>query len=230
MKDQALRYLENIETKPESGITLFDPKWHSGIVGILASRVKEKFNRPTIAFAPEKNNSLKGSGRSIQGIHLRDVLDTLTKMDPSVIDKFGGHAMAAGLTIQLEKLEQFTRLFNQLVNEEFKKNAIDNSIYIDGSLKEQDSLPVLAHELRTQVWGQGFPEPAFKDELHVKAHRILGDAHTKLRVSFSPHGEEIDAIRFNFNDAVPDLINCVYRLDINDFYEHRPAQLIIETW
>ena len=230
MKDQALRYLENIETKPDSGITLFDPKWHSGIVGILASRVKEKFNRPTIAFAPEKNNSLKGSGRSIQGIHLRDVLDTLTKMDPSVIDKFGGHAMAAGLTIQLEKLEQFTRLFNQLVNEEFKKNAIDNSIYIDGSLKEQDSLPVLAHELRTQVWGQGFPEPAFKDELHVKAHRILGDAHTKLRVSFSPYGEEIDAIRFNFNDPVPDLINCVYRLDINDFYEHKPAQLIIETW
>jgi single-stranded-DNA-specific exonuclease len=230
MKDQALRYLEDIETKLESGITLFNPQWHSGIVGILASRVKEKFNRPTIAFAPEKDNSLKGSGRSIQGIHLRDVLDILTKMDPSVIDKFGGHAMAAGLTIQAEKLERFTGLFNQIVNEEFNKNTIDNSIYVDGSLREQDSLTELAHELRIQVWGQGFPEPAFKDELHVRAHRILGDAHTKLRVSFSPHGEEIDAIRFNFNDAVPNLINCVYRLDINDFYEHKPAQLIIETW
>ena len=230
MKDQALRYLEDIETKLESGITLFNPQWHSGIVGILASRVKEKFNRPTIAFAPEKDNSLKGSGRSIQGIHLRDVLDILTKMDPSVIDKFGGHAMAAGLTIQAEKLERFTGLFNQIVNEEFNKNTIDNSIYVDGSLREQDSLTELAHELRIQVWGQGFPEPAFKDELHVRAHRLLGDAHTKLRVSFSPHGEEIDAIRFNFNDAVPNLINCVYRLDINDFYEHKPAQLIIETW
>ena len=230
MKDQALRYLENIETKLESGITLFNPQWHSGIVGILASRVKEKFNRPTIAFAPEKDNSLKGSGRSIQGIHLRDVLDILTKMDPSVIDKFGGHAMAAGLTIQAEKLERFTGLFNQIVNEEFNKNTIDNSIYVDGSLREQDSLTELAHELRIQVWGQGFPEPAFKDELHVRAHRLLGDAHTKLRVSFSSHGEEIDAIRFNFNDAVPNLINCVYRLDINDFYEHKPAQLIIETW
>ena len=114
--------------------------------------------------------------------------------------------------------------------EEFKKNTIDNAIYTDGSLREQDSLTELAKELRTQVWGQGFPEPAFKDELHVKAHRILGEAHTKLRVSFSPQGGEIDAIRFNFNDAVPDLINCVYRLDINDFFDHKPAQLIIETW
>ena len=230
MKEQALKYLENIETKVESGITLFNQQWHSGIVGILASRVKEKFNRPTIAFAPEKNNSLKGSGRSIQGIHLRDVLDTLTKTDSSIIDKFGGHAMAAGLTIQAEKLEQFTHLFNKIVAEEFKKNTIDNAIYTDGSLREQDSLTELAKELRTQVWGQGFPEPAFKDELHVKAHRILGEAHTKLRVSFSPQGGEIDAIRFNFNDAVPDLINCVYRLDINDFFDHKPAQLIIETW
>lgn len=230
MKEQALKYLENIETKVDSGITLFNPQWHSGIVGILASRVKEKFNRPTIAFAPDKNNLLKGSGRSIQGIHLRDVLDTLTKIDSHIIDKFGGHAMAAGLTIKAEKLEQFTDLFNKVVNDEFKKNTIDNAIYTDGSLLEQGSLTALAKELRTQVWGQGFPEPAFKDELYVRTHRILGEAHTKLRVSFTPRGEQIDAIRFNFNDAVPDLINCVYRLDINDFFDHKPAQLIIETW
>ncbi|MFL2667322.1 MAG: single-stranded-DNA-specific exonuclease RecJ [Burkholderiales bacterium] len=230
MKDQALKYLENIETNLESGITLFDPQWHSGIVGILASRVKEKFNRPTIAFAPEKNKFLKGSGRSIQGIHLRDVLDILTKMDPTVIDKFGGHAMAAGLTIHATNLAKFTDLFNKIVTAEFKKNTIDNAIYVDGSLGEEESLPALAHEIRTRVWGQGFPEPVFRDELHVRSHRIIAETHTKLRVSFSPNGEAIDAIRFNFNHAVPDVINTVYRLDINDFYDHKPAQLIIETW
>ena len=230
MKDQALKILDDIETKVDAGVTLFDPQWHSGVVGILASRVKEKLNRPVIAFALEKNGALKGSGRSIQGIHLRDVLDTLTKIDPNVIDKFGGHAMAAGLTIQSDKLERFSELFNDVVTGEFKKNVIDNSIYVDGPLEEEDTASGLAQEIRMQVWGQAFPEPSFRNELYVRTHRLLNETHTKLQVSFSPDGALIDAIRFNFNDAVPDVINCVYRLDINDFFDHKPVQLIIETW
>ena len=230
MKDQALKILDALETKVNSGVTLFDPHWHSGVVGILASRVKEKLNRPVIAFALEKNGALKGSGRSIQGIHLRDVLDTLTKIDPNVIDKFGGHAMAAGLTIRKNQLERFSELFNDVVTSEFKKNVIDNSIHIDGPLEESDAASNLAQEIRMQVWGQGFPEPSFRNELHVRTHRLLNETHTKLKVSFSPKGAPIDAVRFNFNDAVPNVINCVYRLDINDFFDNKPVQLIIETW
>ena len=230
MKDQALKILDDIETKVDAGVTLFDTQWHSGVVGILASRVKEKLNRPVIAFALEKNGALKGSGRSIQGIHLRDVLDALTKIDPNVIDKFGGHAMAAGLTIQADQLERFSELLNDVVTGEFKKNVIDNSIYVDGPLEEEDTTSGLAQEIRMQVWGQAFPEPSFRNELYVRTHRLLNETHTKLQISFSPNGALIDAILFNFNDAVPDVINCVYRLDINDFFDHKPVQLIIETW
>lgn len=230
MKDQALTILDNIAGGPEMGVTLFDKTWHSGVVGILASRVKDKLQRPVIAFAQAANGTLKGSGRSIKGVHLRDALDALTKMDPDVIEKFGGHAMAAGLTIQAHQLKRFSELFNDIIEGEFEKNTIDNSIYVDGALEDSDPIPTLAQEVRKHVWGQSFPEPTFINQLYVRTHKLLGESHTKLKLSFTPKGETFDAIRFNFNESVPDVILCVYRLDINDYFDHQPIQLIVETW
>ena len=230
MQEKALAITEKIDTSKSSGITLFDPNWHPGIVGILASRIKERFRSPTIAFAPDGDKKLKGSGRSIQGVHLRDVLDKITKISPTIIKTFGGHAMAAGLTIDVKALEEFTRLFNEAIAYELDKNPIDATNFTDGRLTPSEVSRDLVSEIDAMVWGQGFPQPTFRNKFIAHNHKIVGEKHTKLQVSFREENKIFDAIRFNHIDLPPDLIDGVYRLEVNHFFKEQPIQLIFEYW
>ena len=230
MKDQALEILDQMNISDSPIITIYDERWHSGIVGILASRIKEQYSRPVIAFASDGADNLKGSGRSMSGLHLRDALDSVTKQYPSIIEKFGGHAMAAGLTIKKENLSLFINAINLVVGDLMTKNPIDTSRLTDGPLSETELNEELAEAIQSGIWGQAFPEPVFRNQFYVREHRLLTDKHTKLGVSLTKSGPIIDAIRFNFSEATPEIIECQYKLDINDYYSHRPIQLIIEDW
>ena len=230
MKDQALEILDQMNISDSPIITIYDERWHSGIVGILASRIKEQYSRPVIAFASDGADNLKGSGRSMSGLHLRDALDSVTKQYPSIIEKFGGHAMAAGLTIRKENLSLFINAINLVVGDLMTKNPIDTSRLTDGPLSETELNEELAEAIQSGIWGQAFPEPVFRNQFYVREHRLLSDKHTKLGVSITKSGPIIDAIRFNFSEATPEIIDCQYKLDINDYYSHRPIQLIIEDW
>jgi len=230
MKDQALEILDQMNISDSPIITIYDERWHSGIVGILASRIKEQYSRPVIAFASDGADNLKGSGRSMSGLHLRDALDSVTKQYPSIIEKFGGHAMAAGLTIKKENLSLFINAINLVVGDLMTKNPIDTSRLTDGPLSETELNEELAEAIQSGIWGQAFPEPVFRNQFYVREHRLLSDKHTKLGVSLTKSGPIIDAIRFNFSEATPEIIECQYKLDINDYYSHRPIQLIIEDW
>ena len=230
MKDQALEILDQMNISDSPIITIYDERWHSGIVGILASRIKEQYDRPVIAFASDGADNLKGSGRSMPGLHLRDALDSVTKQYPLIIEKFGGHAMAAGLTIKKENLSLFINAINLVVGDLMTKNPIDTSRLTDGPLSETELNEELAEAIQSGIWGQAFPEPVFRNQFYVREHRLLSDKHTKLGVSITKSGPIIDAIRFNFAETTPEIIECQYKLDINDYYSHRPIQLIIEDW
>jgi single-stranded-DNA-specific exonuclease len=247
MQDSALAALESIDPSDNYSLTLFDDTWHQGVIGILASRLKDKFHRPTIAFARANDTpargtpvgapllrsdpsagEIKGSGRSISGLHLRDALDLVSKRYPSLIRKFGGHAAAAGLSIAEADFENFVSAFEQVCSEQLSANDLAQRIETDGALEPADMNLDVARLLDEQVWGQGFPAPQFSDTFIVQNQRVVGEKHLKLRLGAK--GKSIDAILFGHNEMLPEQIHAVYSLSVNDYNGSASLQFIIRHW
>ena len=228
MQESALASLDKIVVDERFALSLFDPTWHQGVIGILASRLKEKFHRPVIAFAQSSDGELKGSGRSIPGFHLRDALDLVAKRHPDLLKKFGGHAMAAGVTIDPESLPVFESAFEKVAHEWLTPALLARSIETDGGLPAADADLNMAQTLAQQVWGQGFPEPQFLDQFQVASQRILSEKHTKLQLVRD--GQKFEAMLFFRAETLPNTIQAVYRLDVNEYRGVRSVQLILQHW
>lgn len=204
-------------------ISVFQPDWHQGVIGILASRIKERFHRPVIAFADAGDGLIKGSGRSIAGLHLRDALDLVTKQQPDLIIKFGGHAMAAGLSIRTEDFSRFQQTFEQVVQRLINAETLQQVLETDGALEVHEMTLQNAEVLGHQVWGQGFPPPLFYDDFEVIQQRILGEKHLKLRLQ--KQGAQFEAIYFQHATLLPEQVTLAYALQINEFNGARNLQL-----
>jgi single-stranded-DNA-specific exonuclease len=226
MQETAQQYLENFDAAECNGITLFEPDWHPGVVGLVAGRVREKLHRPTIAFAPGQDGELKGSGRSIPGLHLRDALELVARRSPGLVLRFGGHAMAAGLSIREEKLPDFRAAFEDAAASLLDPADLQRRLDTDGALEAADITLDAARLLEREVWGQGFPAPVFDNVFRVERQRTLKDRHLKLELSLG--GARFDAIRFDRAERAPDAIRAVYRLDINEFRGLSNVQLMLE--
>ena len=226
--------LDNLEEQDlPKGLCLFDAEWHQGVIGILASRIKEKFNRPVIAFASSDGGEIKGSARSIKGMHIRDTLDAVDKMHPGLIIKFGGHAMAAGLSIKESDFEIFKQAFDQVANDQLSDDALQGVIESDGELSAEELNLQLAEDLRAAgPWGQHFPEPTFDGEFEVTDWRVVGERHLKMQLASPDSDQLIDAIAFNMDASLLEpcdgFIRAAYRLDVNSFRNKKTAQLIVE--
>lgn len=234
IQEQASSLLLGVEIKDTYTIALADKDWHQGVIGIVAGRLKETYHRPTIIFADGETPdqpSFKGSGRSIPGFHLRDALDAVSKLHPEIIIKFGGHAMAAGLTIHKEKLQIFVEAFEAIAREMMSEELLSKKVFHDGSLETDDFNLELARSLATQVWGQGFPEPLFVGEFDVLESKILGEKHLKLKVKpkgSNPKSSALDAIWFNQTE-VPHSGNLLaFKLSENKFRGESSLQLMVE--
>ena len=226
MQDGALASLDNIQVENQFSISLYETSWHQGVVGILASRIKEKYHRPTIAFAEVGDDVLKGSGRSIAGLHLRDALDLVTKRHPSLILKFGGHAMAAGLSIKQVDFLAFQQAFEKVVSELLSPADLQAVIETDGSLEANNMSLEAAQLLASSVWGQGFAPPLFYDAFSVVNQRIVGEKHLKLYLE--KQGKRFDAIFFGQTEFLAEQINVAYALDVNVYNGLSVVQLQIK--
>ncbi|MEP6657500.1 MAG: single-stranded-DNA-specific exonuclease RecJ [Betaproteobacteria bacterium] len=209
-------------------LCLYRPEWHQGVIGIVASRLKEQFHRPAIVFARGSGDELKGSGRSIPGFHLRDALDLIDKRAPGVITRFGGHAFAAGLTLSEGALPGFIAAFEAVARAQLTAAQLKRALETDGALALGELTPALAAVLRDEVWGQGFPAPVFDDTFAVSAQRMVGERHSRLTLSRG--GERFDAILFNHVDVLPASIRAAYRPDLNEWHGTASLQLVIEHW
>ena len=229
MQEAANIALEDVEVRDRFSLSIYEPDWHQGVIGILASRVKEQYHRPVIAFARSNDGTLKGSGRSINGLHLRDALDLVSKRHPDLILKFGGHAMAAGLTIPERGLETFRRVFEEVSASLLTPADLDAVIEIDGSLSAHEVDWSVAEALDHQVWGQGFPPPLFGDAFIVKLQKVVGDRHLKLSLQKldDDTGRLIDAIYFQQQEFLPQKVHVVYALQTNEFNGRQQVQLNI---
>ncbi|MGR7948786.1 single-stranded-DNA-specific exonuclease RecJ [Alcaligenes sp. RM2] len=226
MREEALRAAELAEPDTSATVCVFHPEWHQGVVGLVASRLKEKYWRPTLAFAQGDEGEIKGSGRSIPDVHLRDALDLVSKRYPGLILKFGGHAMAAGLTIEEDNYDVFVQAFEEAVQELTGRFQFDPVIETDGSLEPEHINITVAGMLQKQVWGAGFPAPVFRDNFFVRQQRLLKNKHLKL--SLERNGEYFDAIWFNRDTLLPENIEAAYRLDQNEWNGNVSVQFIIE--
>ncbi|ABR89550.1 single-stranded-DNA-specific exonuclease protein [Janthinobacterium sp. Marseille] len=226
MQDTALLLLENFNPQDKTTISVFDPSWHQGVIGIVASRLKDKFYRPTITFADAGDGWIKGSGRSIAGFHLRDALDLVSKHAPKLIDKFGGHAMAAGLTIRADALDAFTEAFEAVGKDWLDQNQLERVVETDGPLESAYFTTQFIELMEAQVWGQGFAPPLFCDEFRVVNQRILKERHLKL--TLEKDGASYDAIWFGHIDSLPNRARVAYRLDANEFNGRTRVQLLVE--
>ena len=235
MKDQAIEIVKaavasNSEsTKTEKyGVCLYNASWHQGVVGIIASRIKDRVHRPTIAFAKVSDTEIKGSARSIHGLHIRDALDAIATANPGLIDKFGGHAMAAGLSLPLAKFAEFAALFDAEARKGLSKGDLEQQVVSDGELGGKFNLATARKIAEAAPWGQGFPEPVFDGEFEIIDQRILGSRHLKLRLL--KDDELIDAIAFNHNRLIEERTKrMAYRIDINEYRGLEKVQLIIEA-
>lgn len=242
MKRDAMAQLDDMALDKHSaawGLCLFEPHWHQGVIGILASRIKERLHRPVIVFAPESDDPyaespmLKGSGRSIAGLHLRDALDVLAKRHPDILQKFGGHAMAAGMSIKQSHLPAFTLAFDEVVRELLDESALSASLVTDGELAAQElTLQAVEHLNKAGPWGQQFPEPSFDGVFKVAQSRVLKEKHLKLVLLDTSSGLSFDAIAFNSDWArvklMPERVRVVYRPNINEFRGRRSVQFFID--
>jgi len=238
MQQQALAIVEQLGLDDKSmpaALSLFQPDWHQGVVGLLASRIKEKYHRPVVAFARGDNGDLKGSCRSIPGLHIRDTLDAVATQNPGLITKFGGHAMAAGLSLNEDKLSEFEQAFEQQVAQLVTEDDLQARLITDGCLEAQQLSMHTAEMLRDAgPWGQLFPEPCFQGDFRIVQQRIVGERHLKLVLA--PHNQPeiaIDAIWFNIDTArwpnpEAETVHCVYRLDINEFRGLESLQLMVQ--
>ncbi|CDZ85715.1 MULTISPECIES: single-stranded-DNA-specific exonuclease RecJ [Citrobacter] len=237
MQAEALTLCEKLERSRETlpgGLAMYHPEWHQGVVGILASRIKERFHRPVIAFAPAGDGTLKGSGRSIQGLHMRDALERLDTLYPRMMLKFGGHAMAAGLSLEEAQFEHFQQRFGELVTEWLDPSLLQGEVVSDGPLSVAEMTMEVAQLLRDAgPWGQMFPEPLFDGRFRLLQQRLVGERHLKVMVEPVGGGPLLDGIAFNVDTACwPDNgvreVQLAYKLDINEFRGNRSLQLIID--
>jgi len=226
MQDTALALLDTFEPQHSSTITVFDESWHQGVIGIVASRLKDKFYRPTITFAPGTDGLIKGSGRSIPGFHLRDALDLVSKHAPSLIQKFGGHAMAAGLTIKAEDLDAFSAAFEAVGKSWLQREQLERVVETDGPLEDAYYSLDFIQLLDGQVWGQGFAPPIFCDQFRLVSQRVLKDRHLKLQLE--KNGQRYDAIWFGHTDTLADKVTVAFRLDANEYNGVTRVQLMVE--
>lgn len=221
--------------EPPAAVCLYDPGWHQGIVGLVASRIKDAVYRPVIAFAPETDGSevLKGSARSVEGLHIRDVLARVDTLHPQMITAFGGHAMAAGLTLAADRLDSFKRAFEGAVAFFMQGESFDNEVLTDGELGAGDISLAFAGQLKAlEPWGQHFPEPLFEGRFIIEDQRIVGGAHLKMRLRPLNGHESVDAIAFGcLPEDLPGggSVGLVYRLDVNHFRGRETCQLVVET-
>ena len=226
MQDAALLLLDQFEAQDSTTLCVFDESWHQGVIGIVASRLKDKFYRPTITFAPGGDGVIKGSGRSIPGFHLRDALDLVSKHVPGLIHKFGGHAMAAGLTIGANDLATFQAAFEQVGKHLLEPAQLERIVETDGILEDNYYTVDFIHLLEQQVWGQGFPAPTFSDEFRLISQRVLKDRHLKLMLE--KNGQRYDAIWFGHTDNLPARVKVAFRLDANEYNGVTRVQLLVE--
>ncbi len=236
MQQQAWDALDalHLEQKKELpfGVTLYDPSWHQGVVGILASRVKDRVHRPVIAFAPGENGELKGSARSVTGLHIRDALDAIATRNPGLLVKFGGHAMAAGLTLMPESMDRFSAAFDTEVRRHLSAEDLQGVVTSDGELVSADFTLEFAEELRGAApWGQAFPEPVFDGVFQILDRRVVGEKHLKLVVRPCGGDRTVDAIWFNAeapeNVRAGSSATLAYRLDVNEYRGRRSVQLVV---
>ncbi|AQS37776.1 exonuclease RecJ [Shewanella psychrophila] len=237
MQQEALKSLESVELNEASlpwGIALFQEDWHQGVIGILASRIKDRYHRPVIAFADAGEGEIKGSARSIKGLHMRDLLELINSRYPGMILKFGGHAMAAGLSLRGKDFEAFEKAFDQGVRELLKPEQLTGEFVTDGDLSASDMNLAMASELRNAgPWGQEFPEPLFDGHFKVIQQRIVGEKHLKLVLETECGQTMLDAIAFNIDlktwpDATIEHAQVVYKLDVNEFRGNQTVQLMVE--
>jgi single-stranded-DNA-specific exonuclease len=228
MQEEALAILASFNPSDSHSLTAWQPGWHIGVIGILASRLKDKFHRPTIVFASSESGELKGSGRSIPGLHLRDALDLVDKRHPGLILKFGGHAMAAGLSIPAGRHKDFSQAFEAVVRELIDPADLEGVIETDGELDIAEHRYELAAELDHAVWGQGFPAPLFTATFDVVAQRVVGEKHLKLKLARA--GTSFEAMHFFHPDPLPERIRAVYALMPNEFNGQQSLQLKLQHW
>ncbi|MHC5177693.1 single-stranded-DNA-specific exonuclease RecJ [Serratia rhizosphaerae] len=237
MQAEALQLCDQLERSSTAlpyGLAMYHPEWHQGVVGILASRIKERFHRPVIAFAPAGDGILKGSGRSIAGLHMRDALERLDTLNPGLMMKFGGHAMAAGLSLEEARFDEFRQRFGELVGEWLDPTMLEGVIWSDGELAMQELTLETAELLREGgPWGQAFPEPTFDGKFRILQQRLVGEKHLKLMVEPLGGGPLLDGIAFNVDTTLwPDSsvreVELAYKLDVNEFRGNRSVQLLIQ--
>lgn len=239
MKLEAIKICQNLTALFKElpyGITLYQPDWHQGVLGIVSSRVKDQYHRPVIAFTQDSEGILKGSARSIEGLHMRDVLERIHSQHPNIILKFGGHAMAAGLSIREEYFADFQYLFNQTIADWLDEEHLQGIIWTDGELNSNEFNLETAELIKSVgTWGQGFPEPCFDGEFKILDQRAIGQNKNHLKMLLEPKqgGVLLDAIAFNINTRLyPDLsikqARLAYKLDINEFRGNRNLQLLVD--
>jgi single-stranded-DNA-specific exonuclease len=237
MKFEAMALLADMKMLDEhhlpAGVCLYDGNWHQGVIGILASRIKDRLHRPVIAFAPAGNDLIKGSARSIAGVHIRDVLSDIAAAHPKLLSKFGGHAMAAGLSLAMHDYPAFALVFDDVVRKRLAQVDLEQKVWSDGELSEQElSLEVADLLQQAATWGQGFPEPIFHGEFDVIQARIVGQRHLKLVLRKPGGGLLLDAIAFFIDQPENWLglrsIVAAYKLDINEYKGNRSVQLLLQ--
>ncbi len=229
MQEGALARMDALEAGQRYTLCLYDPEWHPGVIGILASRIKDRFHRPVITFAPgTAADEIRGSGRSITGFHLRDSLDQVTKQHPDLILRFGGHAAAAGLTLQACDLARFEAAFEAVARQWLTPGDLALQVDYDGDVQPADLTLAMAEALRAQVWGQGFPEPLFGGRFAVIQQRVVGERHLKLKLR--QEDRAFDAILFGHATPLPDEIEALFQLSVNEWNGNRQLQLELRHW
>jgi single-stranded-DNA-specific exonuclease len=231
MLDEASAALDGLKESPGATMTLYQPGWHQGVVGLIASRVRERIHRPVVCFARANSGELRGSGRSIPGFHLRDALDLVAKRAPGLIQRFGGHAQAAGLTIREPDLERFQALFEKTAAGLLPEAARARIVETDGELEAAYHSLDVAQLLEAQIWGQGFPPPLFCGNFRVEDQRIVGERHLKLRIRKDGDrpGSVQEAMRFNSLEPLPARVRAAYRLGVNEFNGLKRPQITFEN-
>ncbi|WP_310627171.1 single-stranded-DNA-specific exonuclease RecJ [Limnohabitans sp.] len=233
MREQALELAQEMfdpEEEPPSALCVFDPDFHEGVVGIVAAKLKDLHHRPTFVFAPSqaagKSHELKGSGRSIPGFHLRDALDLVAKRHPGVLLRFGGHAMAAGCTLEEDNLATFEEALQHVAQEWLDEATLQRRLETDGPLLPEYRRPELADTLAREVWGQGFAAPTFSEEVEVVSQRLVGEKHLALKLRH--HGQPVDGIWFGRVDPLPPLAHLAFRLEADEWQGNKRVRFVVE--
>jgi single-stranded-DNA-specific exonuclease len=228
MQEQALAAVDSIAAGDAYTICAYRPDWHQGVVGLVASRLKDRFHRPAIVFAPGADGELRGSGRTIGGFHLRDALDLVAKRAPGTITRFGGHAYAAGLTLPEAALPRFVDEFERVAREWLSPTSLRQTVETDGELTRDELTLDLARKLAAGIWGQGFPAPVFEGTFGVTGQRLVGDKHTRLVLNQG--GIQVDGIAFNERGPLPDRVRATYRPESKHYQGQDALQIVVESW